>query len=201
MTTTHVLPLRLVTGATPDRVLRAASSRRASGPAASVSRVASVTGPTPGSERRMAASPGPLSWPAVLGSGIGLAQGRAELLELACGLMELLVGQAEPGDKGAKMENSSLRDTRGHRDRWLTEDGQHRWCIELANAVLPEQPRQRRLAQARRLGRGRRHAPQRQDPLGCHVIAQREKLRVVTPELLANPVAQAHALLLELLGQ
>jgi len=99
------------------------------------------------------------------------------------------------------VENSSLRDTRGHRDRWLTEDGQHRWGIELANAVLPEQPRQRRLAQARRLGRGRRHAPQRQDPLGCHVIAQREKLRVVTPELLANPVAQARALALELLGQ
>src|SRR5215217_5279757 len=63
-TSCHVLPLRLVTGATPDRVLRAASSRRASGPAASVSRVASVTGPTPGSERRMAASPGPLSWAA-----------------------------------------------------------------------------------------------------------------------------------------
>src|SRR3954471_614917 len=69
MTTTHVWPLRLVTGATPDRVLRAASSRRASGPAASVSRVASVTGPTPGSERRIVASPGPLSWAALLSSG------------------------------------------------------------------------------------------------------------------------------------
>src|SRR5215204_2329634 len=93
---------------------------------------------------------------AVLGSGIGLAQGRAELLELACGLMELLVGQAEPGDEGAKVENGGLGDTRGHRDRRLTEDVQRRWCLELANAVLPEQPRQRRLAQARRLGRGRR---------------------------------------------
>src|SRR3954452_21188651 len=168
MTTTHVLPLRLVTGATPDRVLRTASSRRASGPAASVSRVASVTGPTPGSERRMAASPGPLSWPAILGGGIGLAQGRAELLELACGLMELLVGQAEPGDEGAKVENGGLRDTRGHRDRRLTEDAQHPWCVELANAVLPQQPCQRRLAQARRLGRGRRQHPQGQNPLGCH---------------------------------
>jgi hypothetical protein len=99
------------------------------------------------------------------------------------------------------VENSSLGDTWGHRDRRLTEDGQHRRCIELANAVLPEQPRQRRLAQARRLGRGRRQRPQRQDPLGCHVIAQFEKLRVVTPELLANPIAQAHALVLEFLGQ
>src|SRR3954471_17941752 len=161
---------------------------------------------TPGGERDRAdpgqrSKDGRITRSAVLGRRLGLAQSRAELLELAFGLTKLLVGQAEPGDKGAKVENSSLRDTRGHRDRWLTEDGQHRWGIELANAVLPEQPRQRRLAQARRLGRGRRHVPQRQNPLGCHVIAQREKLRVVTPELLADPVAQAHALLLEFLGQ
>src|SRR3954454_4907422 len=123
MTTPHVLPLRLVTGATPDRVLRAASSRRASGPAASVSRVASVTGPTPGQRTK----DGRVARPAVLGSGIGLAQGRAELLELACGLMVLLVGQAQPGDKGANVETSSLRDTRGDCDRRLTEDVQHRW--------------------------------------------------------------------------
>src|SRR4051795_6994421 len=75
-------------------------------------------------------------------------------------MMELLVGQAEPGDEGAKVENSSLRDTRGDCDRRLTEDVQHRWCIELADAVLPEQPGQRRLAQARRLGRGWSQCPQ-----------------------------------------
>src|SRR3954451_14180422 len=97
---------------------------------------------------------GRVARPAVLGSGIGLAQGRAELIELAGGLTELLVGQAEPGDEGAKVENGGLRDTRGYGDRRLTEDGQHRWCIELADAVLPEPPRQRRRAQARRLGRG-----------------------------------------------
>src|SRR3954470_14572985 len=137
----------------------------------------------------------------VLSARLGLAQGRAELLELACRLMELLVGQAEPGHQGAKVENGSLGDTRGYRDRRLAQDTPHRWGIELANAVLPQQPRQRRLAQARRLGRGRRPCPQRQDPFGCHVITQREKLGVVTPELLADSVAQAHALLLQLLGQ
>src|SRR3954449_2084730 len=135
---------------------------------------------------------------AVLGARLGLAQGRAELLELACGLMELLVSQAEPGDEGAKMENGGLGDTRGDCDRRLTEDAQHRWGIELADAVLPQQPRQRRLAQARRLGRGWRQRPQRQNPLGCHVIAQFEKLRVVAPKLLADAVAQARALALEL---
>ncbi len=140
---------------------------------------------------------------AALGSGVGFAQGCqgcAELIELARNLMELLVGQAQPGDEGTKVENGGLGDTRRHRDRRLTEDAQRRLCIELANAVLPEQPRQRRLAQARRLGRGWRQRPQRQDPLGCHVIAQFEKLRVVTLELLADTVAQAHALVLELLG-
>src|SRR4029079_17161408 len=102
--------------------------------------MASVTGPTPGQRTK----DGRVARPAVLGSGIGLAQGRAELIELACGLMVLLVGQAEPGDKGAKVENGGLGDTRGHRNRRLAEDAQRRWCIELANAVLPEQSRQRR---------------------------------------------------------
>src|SRR3954468_18151022 len=107
---------------------------------------------------------------AVLSARLGLAQGRAELLELACRLMELLISQAEPGDKGAKGENGSLGDTWGHRDRRLAQDAPHRWGSELANAVLPQQPRQHRLAQARRLGWGWRPCPQRRDPFGCPVI-------------------------------
>jgi PAS domain S-box-containing protein len=73
--------------------------------------------------------------------------------------------------------------------------------IDPADAVPLEQPRQRRLAQARRLGRGRRHGPQRQDPLGRDVVGELQQLRIVAPELLADAVAQAHALLLQLLGQ
>src|SRR5215218_5302802 len=70
MTTMQVLPLRLVTGATPERVRRAMWSLRASGSPASVSKVASVTVPTPGTERRIAASQGPsaaavASWPSL----------------------------------------------------------------------------------------------------------------------------------------
>src|SRR5919206_9001 len=57
--TMRVLPLRLVTGATPERVRRAAWSRRASGSPASVSRVERMTVPTPGRERRISASHGP----------------------------------------------------------------------------------------------------------------------------------------------
>ena len=61
-------------------------------------------------------------------------------------LATLLLAQAEPGHQGAKVENGGLRDTRGHRDRRLTKDHQRCSGIELANAVLPQQPRQRRLA-------------------------------------------------------
>ena len=50
-------------------------------------------------------------------------------------------------------------------------------------------------------GRCWREIPQGQDPLGRNILGHREQLRVVAPELLANPGAQAHALLLELLGQ
>ena len=99
------------------------------------------------------------------------------------------------------MQDGGLGDARGHLDRGLAEDAERRLGIEPADAVLLEQPRQRRLAQARRLGRGRRHRPQRQDPLGRDVVAQLEQLRVVAPELLADAVGQAHALLLQLLGQ
>src|SRR3954452_1703453 len=56
MTTRQALPLRLVTGATPDKVRSAARSLRPSGPAASVSKMASVLLPTPGKEAGMAAS-------------------------------------------------------------------------------------------------------------------------------------------------
>lgn len=50
-------------------------------------------------------------------------------------------------------------------------------------------------------GRRRCPGPQGQNPFGRNVIAQLEQLRVVAPELLANPVAEAHAFLLQLLGQ
>src|SRR3954453_10982062 len=43
--------------------------------------------------------------------------------------------------------------------------------------------------------------PQIQDPFGCDVVAHREQLRVIAPELLADAVAQAHALLLKLFSQ
>ena len=58
MTTMRVLPLRLATGATLERGWRAAWSLRASGSLASVSEVASVTVPTPGRERGIAAPHG-----------------------------------------------------------------------------------------------------------------------------------------------
>ena len=99
------------------------------------------------------------------------------------------------------MQDGGLGDARGHRDGRLAQHAEHARGIEPADAVPAEQPGDGRLAQARRLGRGRGRGPERQDPFGRDVVAQLEQLRVVAPELLADAVGQAHALLLQLLGQ
>src|SRR4051794_37608366 len=115
--------------------------------------------------------------------------------------MELAVSQAQAGYQRAQMRNGGLGDTLSHRDRGLTQEAMHPLGIKPADPVLLEQSGQRRLAQACGLGRGGRQRPQIQDPLGCDVVAHREQLRVGAPELLADAVAQAHALVLELLRQ
>ena len=45
-----------------------------------------------------------------------LAQPGAELVELLFGLVELGVGQAQPGHQGAQVQDGGLGDTCGHRD-------------------------------------------------------------------------------------
>jgi hypothetical protein len=99
------------------------------------------------------------------------------------------------------MQDGCLGDARGHLEHRLAEDAGRRLGIEPADAVLLQQTRHRRRAQARRFGRRRRQRPQRQDPFGRDIVAQREQLRVVAPELLADAVGQADALLPQLLGQ
>src|SRR5215210_4278645 len=99
------------------------------------------------------------------------------------------------------MQNGSFGDTLSHWDRGLTQEANHLLGFYPADPVLLEQPGQRRLAQACGLGRGGRQRPQIQDPLGCHIVAHLEQLRIVAPKLLADAVAQAHALLLQLFSQ
>src|ERR671938_204888 len=99
------------------------------------------------------------------------------------------------------MQNGGFRDTVSHLDPGLTQNAECPLDINPADPVLLEQPGQRRCAQACGLGRGRRQRPQIEDPLGRDVLVQLEELRVVAPELLADAIAQAHALLLQLLSQ
>jgi hypothetical protein len=96
------------------------------------------------------------------------------------------------------MQNRGFGDALSDRDRGLTQDAECPLGIDPADPVFLEQSGQRRLTQACSLGRGGRQCPQVQDPFGGHIIDHREQLRIVAPKLLADAVAQAHALVLEL---
>jgi Transposase DDE domain len=72
--------------------------------------------------------------------------------------------------------------TRGHRDGGLPQHAEHARGVEPADAVPAEQPGDARFVQARRLGRGRRQAPELQDPFGRDVVGELEQLRLVAPE-------------------
>ena len=128
-----------------------------------------------------------------------LLQVRAELIQLALGLMELAVSQAQASHQRAQMQNGGFGDPLSDRDRGLTQEANHPLGINPADPVLLEQPGQRRLAQACGLGRGGRQRPKIQDPLGCHIVAHGEQLRIEAPELLADAVREARALLLQFL--
>src|SRR3954470_15481970 len=126
-------------------------------------------------------------------------QACAQLIQLALGLIELAVSQAQASHQRAQMQNGSFGDPLSHWDRGLTQEANHLLGINPADPMLLKQPGQRRLAQACGLGRGGRQCPQLQDPFGCHIVAHREQLRIVAPELLADAVREARALLLQFL--
>src|SRR5215831_3220662 len=49
-------------------------------------------------------------------------------------------------------------------------------------------------------GRGRRRGPQLEKPVGSEIVADRERLRVIPPELFADAVGEPVALLLQVLA-
>src|SRR3954463_9941488 len=70
------------------------------------------------------------------GRGSALTQGRAELIELALGLMELAVGQAQADHQRAQMQNGGFGDTLSHWDRALTQEAKYPLGIKPADPVL-----------------------------------------------------------------
>src|SRR5262249_6412141 len=50
------------------------------------------------------------------------------------------------------------------------------------------------------LGRGRCRGPQLEEPIGGEIITDRERLRIIPPELLAHSVGEPVSLLLQVLG-
>src|SRR5215471_17423704 len=55
--------------------------------------------------------------------------------------------------------------------------------------------------QATGCGRGRRRGPQLEKPVGSEIVADRERSRVVPPELFAHAVGEPVALLLQVLAR
>ena len=116
------------------------------------------------------------------------------------GLLDLAVDQAQALGDGADVGTGRLGGAGGDGERLLAQDGEHGGGVDPADAVCLEDLGDGCLAAAaRRLGR-RYLVPEGEEAVGGDVVAEVEGLRVVAPELLADAVGQAHALLAEVLG-
>ena len=73
-----------------------------------------------------------------------LGQGGAEFIGLALGLVELAVRQAQPGDEGAQLQDGGFGHARSDLYGGRPQEAESGFRIDPADAVLLEQPRQRR---------------------------------------------------------
>jgi hypothetical protein len=84
--------------------------------------------------------------------------------------------------------------------RCLPQGLQHRCGIEATDAVILEDSRDRLLRHLYGGGGCRHLLPKREEPIVGDVVGQLYGLRIVPPQLLADPIGQTRALLLQLVG-
>src|ERR1700747_1510682 len=125
----------------------------------------------------------------------------AELVQLAMRFLDLLIDHAKPDNERADVSAGRLRGSRRNPQRLLAQDLQCLGGRASPNAVRLEKPLDRALAHLGGLPRGPPLAPQVQETIGGKIVAQLERLRIITPELLSHPVAEAIALLLQVVEQ
>src|SRR6266404_8273151 len=129
----------------------------------------------------------------------GSRDGVTEFIQPPLGLSDLLIDEPQACHDGADMGGGGLNRAGGHRERRRAQDAQHVRGIEPANAMVLEDAGDRLLAHPRRLCRRRHLLPQVEEPLGCDILGKLAGLRVIPPQLLADPVGQAVLLPFELI--
>ena len=118
-----------------------------------------------------------------------------QVRERAVRTPELLVEQAEPLGEEPDMRGGGVDDARGRGHRIGTQGGEHPVGLEAPQAVFFQQLGDRGRADSPRgVGSGGEF-PEGQGPVGGQVGPEFEELRVVAPELLADAVGKAGALL------
>jgi hypothetical protein len=116
----------------------------------------------------------------------------AELVEMAMHGLDLIVHQADARQQQTNVAARGLGGAGRHRQRLLAQNVEHMCRVQAADAVLGKDALDRGLAQLGGLGRRRRLMPQRQEPRRGQVGAgELERLGIVAPQLLAQPIAQA----------
>src|SRR5438445_9251933 len=120
-----------------------------------------------------------------------------ELVQPLPSLLDLLINQPHPGGDDADVGGRSLDAAWPDRKRRLPKDAQHGCRIQAPDAVAVEDTRDGFLAYLRGLLRGRDLLPQLEEPIGRHVIGELTGLRVISPQLTAQPVGEASAFLHE----
>src|SRR5215472_8259271 len=113
-------------------------------------------------------------------------------------LLDLSVDQLESCRHDANMCTRGLGGTGGHGKRLLAQDLRRLCRCDPPDAVRFENAVDTTFADAGGLGRCWHRSPQFEEPIGAEIVADFERLRVIPPELLAHPVGEPVALLLQI---
>jgi hypothetical protein len=129
-----------------------------------------------------------------------LGQEAAQPIKLAVRIFELPVDHSQAFDERANMSACGLDRSGGDCHRWLSQNRQHVGGRETANAPAFQDPSDARLTAAHRLVGCRDELPQIKEPFGAEVLFEFQHGGKITPQLLAEPVAEPIALGVEIVG-
>jgi hypothetical protein len=114
------------------------------------------------------------------------------------GHLELPIYQLDPVDHEADMGRGCRHRSGAHGKGFLSQDAKDRRGVQPADPVRVQQPLDRFLPQPDCIGRRRSQTPQCDPPRSGGIAAEVEHLRIIAPELFAQPVAEPVALLLQI---